>query len=83
MKRRRASPEEIDTRLRLLQAEVEEDRVVGELLCEFIDRRNRGEFVTSEEILAKAPYPEVKNKLTEVIAFADILLGPFEDGEDI
>lgn len=80
MKRHRASPEEIDTK-----AEVEEDRVVGELLCDFIDRRNRGELVTPEEILAKAPYPEVKQKLVEVIAFADILLGPFDDseGEDI
>ncbi len=83
MKRRRASPEEIDTKLRMLQANVEEDRVVGELLCEFIERRNRGETVTPEEILAKASYPEVKQKLAEVIALADILLSPFDDGEDI
>lgn len=82
MKKPKSSPAEINSKLRMLQATTEEDGIVAELLCEFIDRRNKGESVTPEQILAKAPYPEVKSKLVDVIALADVLLRQSDDDID-
>ena len=65
---------ETDTKLRLLQAVVEEDSEESRLLLEYIDAANGDEPIDKQELLNRATSTEVRTKLEEDLQFSDVLL---------